>query len=255
MPEADLSEMVILQSDTQGKRLMRGYAADAEEEIIERDPAIGIGRALGTEAEDIFGGLEGWFEAERAEEGLFVFQGFLETAVRDFTCSGVNTAVIIIMDFLGEDLVSRCDRGDIFADTGTDEMVLEPAVGTFDFTFGLRGEGIDWLDATVDQDLSPLGIGFIGEAVMSGMEFVTAPDESKDRVAVDVVGVGVTIAQGQSLQGFYVSPDSFAFHEFGIEEIAGEVVERGDKVPLDGSCWSPEVVRGVVLDEFPGIAG
>jgi len=51
--------------------------------------------------------------------------------------------MVISSEFLVENLLSLLDLGDIFSDTGSDEVVLEPAVGSLDFASGLRGEGMD----------------------------------------------------------------------------------------------------------------
>ena len=62
--------------------------------------------------------------------------------------------------------MSLLDLGDIFSDTGTDEVVLEPAIGSLDLTSGLGGEGMDDLDVAVLEDLFPLRGGFIGQEVV-----------------------------------------------------------------------------------------
>lgn len=106
--------------------------------------------------------MEGGFDGEFAEERLFLFQSFLETEVGDFLRGGVYLVVVIAMAFLVQDLLGLLDVGDFFADTGSDEAVLEPAVGPLDFASGLRGKGMDDLHIAIGEDLFPLGGGFIG---------------------------------------------------------------------------------------------
>ena len=41
----------------------------------------------------------------------------------------MDLSVIISVDFLSKDLLSRFDSDDVFSDTGSDKAVLEPTVG------------------------------------------------------------------------------------------------------------------------------
>ena len=74
----------------------------------------------------------------------------------------MNLLVVISMEFLVQDHLGMVNISDIFSDTGSDQMVLEPAIGSLNFTSGLRREGMGDLDITVLQDLFPLRGGFIG---------------------------------------------------------------------------------------------
>ena len=58
----------------------------------------------------------------------------------------MNLAVVISVEFLSEDLLGRFDLSDIFSDTGSNQMVLEPTIRSFDLAFGLRREGMNDLD-------------------------------------------------------------------------------------------------------------
>jgi len=100
---------------------------------------------------------------------------------------------------LVKDSLSLLDLGDIFSDTGTDEVVLEPAVGSFDLASGLGGEGMDDLYVAVLEDLFPLRGGFIGEEVVLIPEGVSSSDKSEDGVRVDVVGVREPEAEDDGL--------------------------------------------------------
>jgi hypothetical protein len=86
--------------------------------------------------------LEGRPDCEFSKERLSVFQGSLETVIRDFLSRGVNLAVVIAMEFLIKDPLSVLNIGHIFADAGSDQPVLEPTVRPFNFASGLRGKGM-----------------------------------------------------------------------------------------------------------------
>jgi hypothetical protein len=54
------------------------------------------------------------------------------------------------------------DVDDVFPDTGSDQSVLEPAIGSFNLASGLGREGVNDLYIAVLQNLFPLRGGFIG---------------------------------------------------------------------------------------------
>ncbi len=222
---------------------------------MDRDFSVRIYDAIHPETEDIFHGLKGRFDGKFSEERLFLFQGLLETEVRDLLSSGVNLAVVIAIAFLVQDFLGLLDFGDFFADTGSDEPVLEPAVRSFDFASGLGGKGMDHLDIAVGEDLFPLGGGFIGEEVMFSPEGVSSLDKAKDGVGVDVVIIREAVSQNHGLQGQDMGPAGFLPDQDGIEQKAAVIVQGSDQVPflLGGRC--PEMMGGVVLDQFPGKAG
>jgi hypothetical protein len=67
----------------------------------------------------------------------------------------MNLMVVILVDFLALDLLGWLDIIDIFPDTGSNQMVLEPAVRSFLLAFGLGREGIGDLDIAVLWHFSP----------------------------------------------------------------------------------------------------
>lgn len=110
MPEADLSQLATPRCDAECHRLVGRDTPDTELEIVERDPAIGVGHSLDAEAEDVFDGLEGWRQCEGAEERAFLLQRSLEAQVRDFPSRGVHPFVIVLVHFFREDMVRLSDR-------------------------------------------------------------------------------------------------------------------------------------------------
>jgi hypothetical protein len=118
----------------------------------------------------------------------------------------VNLTVVISVDFLSKDLLGRFDVGDIFTDTGSNQMVLEPTIGSFDLTFGLGRKGISDLHIAILQDLLPLRGGFIGEEVVFIPEGVSSADKSEDGVRIDIIGVREPIAKDDRLQSQNMGP-------------------------------------------------
>ncbi len=111
----------------------------------------------------------------------------MEAEIGDFLGCGVNLLVVISVQFVIKNPLGLVDLFDIFSDTGTDESVLEPTIGSFHFTFGLRGEGISDFHITIFQNLFPLRGGFIGKEVVFPPEGVPSLDESEDAMGVYVV--------------------------------------------------------------------
>ena len=74
----------------------------------------------------------------------------------------MDLSVIISVDFVSKDLLGWFDSGDVFSDAGSDKAVLEPTVGAFNLTFGLRRKGIRDFHITILQDLFPLWGSLIG---------------------------------------------------------------------------------------------
>jgi hypothetical protein len=130
----------------------------------------------------------------------------LKTKIRDFLGGGVNLLVIIPVEFKIKNPLSLFDLFDVFSDTGADESVLEPAVGSFDFASGLRREGMNDLDIAILKDLFPLRGGLIGQEVVFIPEGVSPPDKSKDGVRIDIVGVRKSISEDDGLEGQDMGP-------------------------------------------------
>jgi hypothetical protein len=67
-PESDFRELAIKGVDAEGDLVVGEGVVDFEEEVIERDPPIGIDASGDAQTEDVFGGLEGRFHRELTEE-------------------------------------------------------------------------------------------------------------------------------------------------------------------------------------------
>jgi hypothetical protein len=167
----------------------------------------------------------------------------------------VNLLVVISVEFMIKNPLGLIDFGDILSDTGADESILEPAIGSFHFAFGLRRKRISDFHIAVLKDLLPLGVGFIGEEVVFSPERIPSLDESKDAVGVHIVGVRKPISKNDGLEGQDMSPAGLCLEQNGVEHESAIIIQRSDEVPflLRGGC--PEVMRGVMLDQFTDITG
>jgi hypothetical protein len=179
----------------------------------------------------------------------------LKSKVRNFLGGGVNLAVVISVEFLVKDPLGLLNLGDIFSDTGSDEVVLEPTIRPFNFTSGLRGKGMSNLHIAVLQDLFPLRGGLIGQKVVLIPEGVPSPDKSEDRMGIDIVGVRKAISEDDGLEGQDMSPAGLFFDQNGIEHESTIIIEGGDEIPFFLGGGGPEMMGRVMLDQFSGITG
>ena len=52
-----------------------------------------------------------------------------------------------------------------------------------------------------------------------------------------------------------MGPAGFCLHKSGIKEEPAMIIQRSDEIPFFLRCGCPEMVRGIVLNEFSDIAG
>jgi hypothetical protein len=179
----------------------------------------------------------------------------LESQIGDFLGRGVNLLVVISVEFKIKNPLSLFDLFDVFSDTGTDESVLEPTIGTFDFASGLGRKGVNDLHIAILQDLFPLRGDLISEEVVFIPEGVSSSDKSEDGVRVDIVGVRESEAKDNRLQSQNMSPAGLCLEQNGIEHKSAIIIQRSDEVPFLPRGRRPEVMRGIMLDKFSGITG
>ena len=146
--------------------------------------------------------------------------------------------MVISSEFLVENPLSLLDLGNIFSDTGSNEVVLEPAVRSLDLASGLRGEGMDDLYIAVLENPFPLRDGLIGQKVVFIPEGVSSPDKSEDQVRIDIIGVRKSISEDDRLEGRNMGPAGLFLDQNGIEHESAIIIQRGDEVPffLGGGC-------------------
>ena len=92
--------------------------------------------------------------------------------------------VIVMVAFKVQDALSVVDIFDIFSDAGANEVVLKPAIGPFDFAFGLRREGIGGFDVTIFDDHLPLGVDVVGKFLKTHMALIAASEITKNGMAI-----------------------------------------------------------------------
>jgi len=224
-------------------------------EVVDRDFSIRVDGSVHSEAEDIFHGLIRVFDLKSSEERPFFFESLLEPQIGDFLGGGMDLLLIISIEFMVKNPLRLFDFGDILSDTGTDESILEPTIGPFHFALGLRREGIGDFHITILEDLFPLRGGLIGQEVVLIPERVSSPDKSEDGVRIDIIAVGEPILKDDSLEGQDMSPAGFLFNQNGIKEEAAIIIQGGDEIPFLLGRGCPEVMGGVMLDQFPSIMG
>jgi hypothetical protein len=179
----------------------------------------------------------------------------LKTEIRNLLSSGVNLSIVISVDFLPKDLLSRFDIGNIFSDTNSNQPVLKPTVRALHFSFGLRRQGIGDFHITIIEDLFPLRGGLISQEVVFSPIGVPPLDKSEDGMGVYIVTVRESVFQDDRLEGQDMSPGGFLFDQSGIKDQAAIVIQGSDEIPFLLGRWCPEMIGGVMLDQFPHVTG
>ncbi len=228
---------------------------DLQLEVVDGDSSIRVDGSVHPKAEDIFDRFIRGFDLKGSEERTFFSESLLEPEIGDFLSGGVDLLVVISVEFMVKNPLGLFDFGDILSDTGSDESILEPTIRSFNFASGLGREGVNDLHIAILQDLLPLRGGLISQEVVFIPERVSSPDKSEDRVRIDVVGVRESEAEDDGLEGQDMGPAGLCLNENGIEHESAIIIQRSDQIPflLRGGC--PEVMGGIVLDEFSGIMG
>jgi len=168
-------------------------------EVVHRDSSVRVDSSIDSKAEDIFDRLIRGFDLKGSKERAFFSEGLLEPQIGDFLCGGMDLLVIIAVEFVVKNSLGLFDFGDILSDTGSDETVLEPTIGSFDFASGLRGKGVNDVHVAILQDLFPLRGGLVGQEVVFIPEGVSSPDKAKDGMRVDIVGVRESVTEDDGL--------------------------------------------------------
>jgi hypothetical protein len=163
--------------------------------------------------------------------------------------------VIISVEFMVKNPLSLFNFGDLFSDTGSNESILKPSVGSFHFALGLRRKGIGDFDITILENLFPLRGSFIGKQMVFSPEGVPSLDESKDAMGVHIIGVRESMVEDHRLEGQDMGPARLLVNQNGIKKEAAIIVQRSDEVPFLLGSGGPEMVRSVMLDQFSNIMG
>ncbi len=113
------------------------YLRHGDRSAIKINPAIGIDSSCFAKAEDVFWGCIRRGNSEGAKEALAGSEGSVEANLRDLACGRMNPLMVVAIDFLTQDRTDLLESDELFPGGCSDDAVLEPAIGTFDFSLGL----------------------------------------------------------------------------------------------------------------------
>jgi hypothetical protein len=108
---------------------------------------------------------------------------------------------------------------------------------------------------TLLQHLFPLRGRLISLKVVLIPEGVSPSDKSEDGMGVHIVGVRESIAKDDGLQGQNMSPTGLFSDQNGVQEEPTVIIQGSDEVPFLFRRWRPEMMGGVMLDQFSRIPG
>ncbi len=129
--------------------MARGCSVDFELKPVDGDCTVRIDESLDSEAEEIFDRAPWGRERELSKERLLGFERSLEAKGGDLSGGGMDLGVVVLTDLLFQDGSRFFDGADVVSDAGADQMILKPSVRAFDLALGLRGEGVEGLDAAL----------------------------------------------------------------------------------------------------------
>lgn len=158
----------------------------------------------------------------------------------------MNLRVVISVEFTVKNPLGLFDFFDVFSDTRADESVLQPTIGSFHFTFCLKGQGISDFYIAIFEDLFPLRGGFIGEEVVFSPERVPPLNEAKDAMGVYIVGIRESMAEDHGLEGQDMGPAGLLLERSGVKDQSTEIIQGSDEIPFFFGSGGPKMIRGVV---------
>ena len=167
--------------------LADGHPGHRDRGVVKVDPAIGVHSSYLAKAKDVFRGSIRRRDSEGAEETLAGSEGSLEADLRDLACSRMNPLMVVSIDFLTQDRTDLIESDELFPGGCSDDVILEPAVGTLDFSLGLGREGINDVDAEEGHGLFPLGVDIVGFKDGFIPEAVAVTDKPEDTQGIDIV--------------------------------------------------------------------
>ena len=139
---------------------------------------------------------------------------------------------VVAIELVLQDRAGVFQGDDLVQEARADDAILEPAIGSFDFAFGLREEGIGHIDTQDTHRHAPLGIDIIGLEDMLAPDAVSSLDEAEDSQGVDVVAQGDAVGLHQGLGGLKVGASGLFGEEISEQQLAAEVVDGGDQRPF-----------------------
>ena len=154
---------------------------------VKVDPAIGVHSSYLAKAKDVFRGSKGRRDSEGTKEALTGSESSLEADLRDLACCRMNPLMIVAIDFLTQDRTDLLESDELVPGGCSHDVILEPAVGAFDFSLGLGREGINDVDVEEGHGLFPLRVDVIGFKDSFIPEAVAVTDKPEDTQGIDIV--------------------------------------------------------------------
>jgi len=176
------------------------------------------------------------------EDGTFFGEGLLVGGVGCLAEFAVDFVLVGVGDELVEQMVRPDQFNDVVGGQERDKAFLPVVVPAFDFTFGLRGWGIEELDVVEVERRPQLGEGVGVVGVEEG-------------VVVHIQGQGQAVGLEDAGKEVEVGQEGFA----GVKPCAGVeacgVVEDFQEDLFVGTAGQPGMWGGVVLPERAVVAG
>jgi hypothetical protein len=154
---------------------------------VKIDPPIGVDGSCFAKAKDVFRGSVRRRDSKGAKEALAGSEGSLEADLRDLACGRMNPLMVISIDFLTQDRTDLIESDELFPGGCSDDVILDPAVGTLDFSLGLGREGINDVDIEEGHGLFPLRVDVVGFKDGFIPETVALTDEPEHSQGIDIV--------------------------------------------------------------------
>ena len=110
----------------------------AELKSIPGDLSIRVHRPFESVTENIIKSLIRSGDFKPSKQASVFLKSLFIAKDRDFSGSGVNPFVVVVMKFFVEHLPSLIDARNPLPDTGSDQVILQPLVRPLHFSFGGR---------------------------------------------------------------------------------------------------------------------
>ena len=177
-----------------------------------------------------------------AQDGSFFCAGLLLSGVGCLTQFTMDFVLVGVGHELVEQLVGPGEFDDLVGGQEGDEAFLPVVMAAFDFALGLRGWGIEQLDAVEVEGGAELGEGVGVVGVEEGM-------------VVHIKGQGQAVGLKDAGKEIEVGQEGFTEVEACAGVEAGGVIKNVQQGLLVGAAGQPGVRAGVILPEGAEVAG
>ena len=160
----------------------------------------------------------------------------------------MNLVIVIAVNLQTKDLPGIRNIFHPFTKTPANQTILEPSVGSFNFSLSLRREGIRNANTQITCDLFPLRIGVISEKGMLFSQAIPSLNKPENGMAVHVIRMTHAINDCNVFQGKDMCPCCFSIEQIGIQNISAIVIKTGYEIPFCFSVRCKLVVGRIMLD-------